>query len=148
MQNKIMAGLFSTLLIGMLTACGGGSVAADPNPQVLGGAGSTGKVLNPALPPGSNFNLAPFTLQLPSGSSGNVDTVGGASLAAGYTNQYYFYTDSSDGALTMVDPTQGWTTSGSQHPRTEMRENATWNTNGVNKLDATVEVAQVPSKTP
>ncbi|MFZ4874000.1 polysaccharide lyase family 7 protein [Janthinobacterium sp. Mn2066] len=147
MQNRIIAGLLSTLLIGMLTACGGGGVGADANAQVLSSGASTGQTLNPGRAPGSNFNLAPFTLQLPSGSSGNVDTVSGASLAAGYVNPSYFYTDSSDGALVMVDPTQGWTTSGSQHPRTEMRENATWHTHGVNKLDATVAVAQVPSKT-
>jgi len=148
MQNRIIAGLISTLLIGMLTACGGGGgVGADANTQVLSSGASTAQTLNPGRPPGSNFNLAPFTLQLPTGSSGNVDTVSGSSLAAGYTNQYYFYTDSSDGALVMVDPTQGWTTSGSQHPRTEMRENATWNTSGKNKLNATVAVTQVPSKT-
>src|SRR5471032_131404 len=147
MQNRIIAGLISTLLIGMLTACGGGGVGAEANTQVLSSGASTGQTLNPGRPPGVNFKLAPFTLQLPTGSSGNVDTVSGSSLAAGYTNQYYFYTDSSDGALVMVDPTQGWTTSGSQHPRTEMRENATWSTNGINKLDATVAVTQVPSKT-
>ena len=103
--------------------------------------------LNPGLPPGSNFNLAPYTLQLPTGSSGNVDTVSGSSLAGGFTNQYYFYTDSSDGAMVMMDPHVGWTTSGSLHPRTEMRENATWTTGGTNLLDATLKVTQVPSTT-
>ncbi|MEX3555885.1 MAG: polysaccharide lyase family 7 protein [Burkholderia gladioli] len=86
-------------------------------------------------------------LQLPTGSSGSVTTVNDDSLAAGYTNQHYFYTDKSDGSMVMMDPKQGWTTSGSQHPRTEMRENATWSTSGTNKLDATVTVAQVPKTT-
>ena len=103
--------------------------------------------LNPSLPPGGNFNLAPFTLQLPTGSSGNVDTVSGASMEGGFTNQYYFYTDSSDGAMVMMDPKVGWTTSGSLHPRTEMREAATWTTGGTNLLDASLKVTQVPSTT-
>ncbi|MES2149362.1 MAG: polysaccharide lyase family 7 protein [Pseudomonadota bacterium] len=109
------------------------------------GAGSCG--LNPGLPPGGNFNLAPWTLQLPTGSSGNIDTVSGSTLAAGYTKQYYFYTDSADGAMVMMDPAVGWTTSGSLHPRTEMRENAIWTTGGTNLLDGTVKVTQVPSTT-
>ena len=86
-------------------------------------------------------------MQLPTGSSGNVDTESGASLANGYSNAYYFYTDKTDGSLVMMDPTTGWTTSGSLHPRTEMRENATWTTGGTNKLDATVKITQVPSNT-
>jgi hypothetical protein len=84
---------------------------------------------------------------LPTGSSGNVDTVSGAQLAAGYTNPYYFYTDSSDGAMVMMDPTIGWTTSGSSHPRTELRENTIWPTSGTNLLDATVAVTKVPDHT-
>ena len=103
--------------------------------------------LNPGLPPGGNFNLAPFTLQMPTGSSGNIDTVSGSQLEGGYTNQYYFYTDSSDGAMVMMDPQVGWTTSGSLHPRVEFRENATWLTGGTNVLDATLKVTKVPSNT-
>jgi len=84
---------------------------------------------------------------LPIGSSGDVTTESGSQLAAGYTNQYYFYTDPSDGSMVMMDPTVGWTTSGSEHPRTEMRENATWATSGTNIIDATVAVTKVPSNT-
>jgi hypothetical protein len=103
--------------------------------------------LNPGLPPGKNFSLSGFTLQLPIGSSGDVTTESGSQLAAGYTNQFYFYTDPGDGAMVMADPTVGWATSGSQHPRTEMRENATWSTSGTNIIDATVAVTKVPSNT-
>ena len=103
--------------------------------------------MNPNAPPGDNFSLSGFTLQLPTGSSGNVDTESGASLANGFINSYYFYTDKTDGSLVMMDPTTGWTTSGSLHPRTEMRENATWTTGGTNKLDATVKISEVPSNT-
>lgn len=110
-------------------------------------SGGGGSGLNPSLPPGGNFNLSPYTLQLPTGSSGNVDTKSGSQLEAGYTNQYYFYTDSNDGAMVMMDPQVGWTTSGSQHPRVEFRENATWTTGGTNVLDATLKVTKVPSNT-
>jgi hypothetical protein len=84
---------------------------------------------------------------LPTGSSGNVDTETGAQLAAGYTNQYYFYTDPNDGSMVMADPAVGWTTSGSLHPRVELRETTIWPTTGTNLLDATVNVTKVPSKT-
>ena len=49
--------------------------------------------------------------------------------------------------MVMMDPTIGWTTSGSQHPRTELREDATWATSGTNIVDATVAVTQVPDHT-
>ena len=49
--------------------------------------------------------------------------------------------------MVMMDPTTGWTTSGSLHPRTELREAATWPTSGTNLLDATVKVSQVPDHT-
>ena len=139
-----------------LSACGGGGgtdgAAGANRQQDLGSGSSTAPpvappALNAANPPGSNFKLAPFTLQLPTGSSGNVDTVNGAALAAGYTSPDYFYSDSADGSMVMMDPTQGWTTSGSLHPRVEFRENATWATTGTNKLDATVAVTRVPGTT-
>jgi hypothetical protein len=144
-RNAICLG--ATLLATLLSACGGdgpgvASVAAVQKvPQTAAASLST------TSPPGTNFNLAPFTLQLPIGSSGNVTTVSGANLAAGYTNPYYFYTNSSDGSMVMMDPTQGWTTSGSLHPRVELRETAIWTTAGTNKLDATVAVTQVPDHT-
>ncbi|GFZ32496.1 hypothetical protein CSC2_30220 [Clostridium zeae] len=111
--------------------------------------GST-SVLNPNYAPGGNFDLSKWFLQLPTGSSGNVDTVSSAALQGqnGYTNPYYFYTDSTDGSMVMMDPKTGWTTSGSQHPRTEFHENTNgWSTSGTNILSATAKVTQVPSNT-
>ena len=150
MKHRIMICLTAALAGGALSACGGGG---DGSPLSVQGQ-SVQKIASaplPALstsnPPGSNFNLAPFTLQLPTGSSGKVDTVSGTKLAAGYTNPTYFYTDSTDGAMVMMDPTQGWTTSGSLHPRVELRENTIWATTGTNKLNATVAVTQVPDHT-
>ncbi|HEX3379816.1 MAG TPA: polysaccharide lyase family 7 protein [Paraburkholderia sp.] len=147
MKKRITMCLVTAAMGSMLSACGGDG--ADSAAAVSKAAVSHVAVptLSTSNPPGSNFNLAPFTLQLPTGSSGNVDTVSGANLAAGYTNQYYFYTDPTDGSMVMMDPTQGWTTSGSLHPRVELRENTIWSTAGTNKLDATVAVTQVPNHT-
>jgi hypothetical protein len=145
-RNTLCLGttLLAGLLAGLLSACGGDGPAG-------GSLAGVDKAAVPALsntsPPGTNFNLAPFSLQLPTGSSGNVTTVSGTSLAAGYTNPPYFYTNSTDGSMVMMDPTQGWTTSGSLHPRVELRETAIWPATGTNKLDATVAVTQVPDHT-
>lgn len=151
MRDAIAACVVAALLGGMLSACGGDSPGNAVSPIASMQAGQTIDAvlpaLNPADPPGLNFNLAPFTLQLPTGASGSVDSVNADSLAAGYTNAYYFYTDKSDGAMVMMDPRRGWTTSGSQHPRTELRENATWSPAGTNLLSATVSVVQVPDHT-
>lgn len=149
MKNRIATCLTAAVFGSMLSACGGGSPgdAASAVARTQAVRNAALPALSTTSPPGSNFNLAPFTLQLPTGSSGKVDTVSGASLSAGYTNQYYFYTDSSDGSMVMMDPTQGWTTSGSLHSRTELRENAIWSTAGTNKLNATVAVTQVPDHT-
>ena len=103
--------------------------------------------LSTSKPPGSNFSLSGFTLQLPTGSEGNVDTETGDQLAAGFTKSPYFYTDTSDGSMVMGDPSTGWTTSGSLHPRVEMRENATWTTSGTNVMTNTVVVTKVPDHT-
>jgi hypothetical protein len=96
--------------------------------------------------PGQNFDLGGYTLQLPIGAQGAVTTKSGAQLEAGYTDPHYFYSGS-DGAMVMMDPRVGYTTSGSQHPRTELRENATWTTGGTNLLDAQVAVTKVPGTT-
>jgi len=110
-------------------------------------ASASAFALSTSLPPGKNFNLSGFTLQLPTGSSGNVDTVSGSQLAGGFTKSPYFYTDTGDGSMVMGDPSTGWTTSGSLHPRVELRENATWATSGTNVMTNTVAVTKVPSHT-
>ena len=103
--------------------------------------------LSTSAPPGKNFSLSGFTLQLPTGSSGNVDTVSGSQLAGGYTKSPWFYTDSGDGSMVMADAKNGFATSGSQHSRTELRENATWATSGTNIMTNTVAVTKVPDHT-
>lgn len=104
--------------------------------------------LNPRVAPGGNFNLSLWMLQLPTGSSGSVTTISANQLAGaqGYQNSYYFYTDTNDGAMVLMDPTTGATTSGSKHPRTELHENTSgWSTAGTNLLSVQAQVVQVPS---
>ena len=115
--------------------------------KISSSSSSTSGGLSTSKPPGGNFNLSGFTLQLPTGSSGNVDTISGSQLAGGFTKSPYFYTDSADGAMVMADPATGWTTSGSLHPRVELRENAIWPTSGTNVMTNTVAVTKVPSHT-
>lgn len=80
-------------------------------------AASSGTVLTPAL------SLAPWFLQLPDGST--------LYNLAGKTNTW-FYPDGS--YLAFADPVSGVTTSGSQHPRSELHEIATWTSSGTNTL--------------
>ncbi|MCH4158328.1 MAG: polysaccharide lyase family 7 protein [Acidaminococcaceae bacterium] len=105
--------------------------------------------LNPELPPGGNFNLTAFKLQLPVGRDGKIQEVPPAALAGrqGFTNKY-FYTDQQDGSMTMLVPKTGVTTPNSQHCRTELREMTDgWLPFGVHTLEATVRVAQVQTHT-
>jgi hypothetical protein len=110
---------------------------------------STG--LNPNVPPGSNFNLGIWQLQLPIGSPGSPDTKSASQLEAGYSSAY-FYTDT-DGAMTFWCPENGVTTPNSTHGRSELREMnangsaANWDIAGTHILNATVKVMRVPSST-
>jgi Alginate lyase len=97
--------------------------------------------------PGGNFDLSGWQLQLPIGSTGSPTMISGSQLAGstGFTD-IYFYTDKTDGAMTFMDPTTGVTTSGSLHPRSELREVTNgWPTTGTNTETVTVAVTQVPS---
>ena len=57
--------------------------------------------LNPELPPGGNFDLTAFKLQLPVAQEGRMQEILPAALAGrqGFTNSY-FYTDRQDGSMT------------------------------------------------
>jgi hypothetical protein len=114
--------------------------------------------LDPSLPPGSNFDLSHWSLQLPTsggvltGTAGSVDTLSPSQLTAGATNAY-FYTGP-DGAMTFWAPDDGATTSGSTHPRSELREqlipnnnNTNWTLYGTHVMTATCVVSNVPSDT-
>lgn len=121
---------------------------------------SVGRVfgLNSNLPPSGNFDLSHWYLQLPTsngiltGASGTVDTSSTSQLTNGFTNAY-FYTGG-DGAMVFWCPDDGATTSGSTHPRSELREllnpndnSLNWTPFGVHTLTATCVVSNVSSDT-
>lgn len=104
--------------------------------------------LNPSLPPGENFDLSGFSLQLPTGTSGHPDTISYPALKTYQDSGHqYFFTESGDGAMVMKvygAPPTCVTTPNSEHCRTELRETDSWNpTASVNKLKATVAVTRI-----
>ncbi len=112
--------------------------------------------LNPKVPPGSNFNMTYWELQLPIGSTGNPTIESSSALQNGYQNFSYFFTESGDGAMVMKDPGVNCvTTPNSAHCRTELREvnpgngqAASWSpNNALNRLKATVKVTNAGDET-
>jgi hypothetical protein len=114
--------------------------------------------LNSSLPPGSNFDLGHWYLQLPTengmltGTNNGVDSASTSQLTNGFTNAY-FYTGG-DGAMVFWCPDDGATTSGSTHPRSELREqlnpgdnSVNWTPYGIHTMTATCVVSNVPSDT-
>ncbi|HTS19894.1 MAG TPA: polysaccharide lyase family 7 protein [Verrucomicrobiae bacterium] len=114
--------------------------------------------LDPSQPPGSNFDLTHWKLQLPTSNgvltaaSGSVDEITPAQLSAGVTNTY-FYTGS-DGSMVFWSPDNGARTSNSEHPRSELREqlnptngNLNWTVFGTHIMTAQCKVLQVASDT-
>jgi hypothetical protein len=99
--------------------------------------------LNPAVPPGCNFDMSVWDLQLPIGSPGSPTTISSAQLQAGFTDAYFF--TGSDGAMNFFDPGVNCvTTPNSTHCRSELRETnpAVWTSSGTNTLSATLKVTQ------
>lgn len=112
--------------------------------------------LDSSQPPGDNFDLSHWYLQLPThdgeltGTSGTVDSASTSELVGGFTNDY-FYTGP-DGAMTFWAPDNGARTGGSSHPRSELREElvpgntaVNWMPYGTHILTATCVVSNVPS---
>jgi hypothetical protein len=102
--------------------------------------------------------LSHWYLQLPTsngiltGASGTVDSASASQLVAGFTNTC-FHTGP-DGAMVFWVPDNGARTSGSDHPRSELREqlvpgnnNTNWTVYGTHILTAQCKVLQVPSDT-
>jgi hypothetical protein len=87
-----------------------------------------------------------WELQLPTGYGNTIDTVGPDSLPT-FSNDYYYTAD--DGGQIFMDPHHGITSSGSKHPRTELREldsdgnRVEWSASGTNTLTVTGQVLQV-----
>lgn len=116
-------------------------------------AGRNATALNPAVPPGGNFDLSVWELQLPIGSPGSPTTIPPSQLEGsnGYTNPAYFWTDTNDGSMTFWDPESGVTTPNSNFARTELREMnpdgsaADWSLSGTSTLSADLRVVSVTS---
>jgi parallel beta-helix repeat protein len=103
--------------------------------------------LNPAKPPGSNFDLSHWKLTLPDAVASEIPA---AQLTAGSTNSFFF--TGADGAMVFWCPVTGGTTSGSSYPRAELRElldpendNVNWTGYGTHILNAQCKVTQIPS---
>jgi hypothetical protein len=117
----------------------------------LGVSSASAAALDPSLPPGGNFDLAVWQLQLPTGSPGKPDTISPARLkgAAGYTNPAHFWTDKNDGSMTFWAPEKGVTTPNSKYARSELREMnrdgsaANWTLAGNHTLSAQLRVVSV-----
>lgn len=81
----------------------------------------------------ANIDYHIWSLQQPDGS-----TISSSTLVSGYSSKYFYA--ASDGGQAFMDPKTGSTTSGSSHPRSEMREqttsgsNAAWSWNGTNTM--------------
>ncbi|MCU0789347.1 MAG: polysaccharide lyase family 7 protein, partial [Verrucomicrobia bacterium] len=117
-------------------------------------ASPAARALDPNVPPGQNFDLTHWYLGLPvdssGGTSGDSASISASQLVAGYSNALYFYTGA-DGAMTFWAPVTGATTSGSDYPRSELREQISppsndinWSGYGFHILNATCRVTQVP----
>tara|TARA_R110002003_G_scaffold104_31_gene8472 strand:- start:6072 stop:6893 length:822 start_codon:yes stop_codon:yes gene_type:complete len=92
---------------------------------------------NSTCAPGGLFDLSVFTLQLPTGSPGKVDSISSSKLSGcdGWQSKDYFYIE--DGALVTKVPGSSdsagcVTTANSKHCRTELRESspASWDPKG------------------
>lgn len=100
--------------------------------------------------PGDILELKNWYLGLPTGSKGDPDNVYQPKLDS-YTSKYFFVRDNS---VIFRTPVNGVTTSGSQYPRTELREmngakKAAWNTGkGTHTMEIDQSINKIPVKKP
>ena len=74
-----------------------------------------------AKTPADVLSLGNWTLQLPTGTPGNPDTISASQLVNGFQNTYFNY-DSTDNSVAFFAPDNGVHTPNSAHPRSELRE--------------------------
>ena len=105
------------------------------------------RALDPAQPPGRNFDLSHWKLTLPDDVASEIPP---ELLMAGVTNVSFFTGE--DGAMVFSCPVLGGTTSSSSYPRCELRElvdpaneNVNWTGYGTHVIDAQCRVTQIPS---
>lgn len=104
---------------------------------------SAASALNASCAPGGNFDLSPFVLQLPIGTTNNPDQIPASQLegCSGYQDpgHHYFFTESGDGAMVMKAPGGGncVTFPGAPRCRSEFGETNPWSSNAAtNRLSA------------
>lgn len=134
-----------------------------PRPDAGGAGGSMGSVdaggpADMASPPDGPSMMPPppgntpidfriWSLQLPTGSGTSPTTIGSSQLLGGYTSPYFY--KATDGGYIFMTPQAGVTTPGSQHTRSELRENspgggqAAWPSTGTNEMTVTGKVIKV-----
>jgi hypothetical protein len=97
--------------------------------------------------PAAAIDFSIWSLQLPTGSGTSPTTIPPSALVAGYADAYFYVAP--DGGRAFMDPMTGITTPGSQHCRTELREDtsdgqqAAWASTGTNTLTVSGAVVQV-----
>lgn len=124
------------------SAGGGGdaTVAGSPN-----GGASTDAGGSAVVPAAIDFRF--WELQLPIGAGSSPDTISSAELLTGFSNDYFYR--AADGGQAFMDPATGITTAGSQHCRTELREQApgagkaAWSSLGTHRLTVEGKVVQL-----
>jgi hypothetical protein len=124
----------------------GGVGAGSANGGNAGGDAEGGAhVLDPSLPPGNNYDLSRFALQLPLASGDSVKQITDPELET-YTSEYFY--SGEDGAIVFWCPVNGATTPNSHYPRTELRERAAggdWEITGHHKLTASFKMLENPA---
>jgi hypothetical protein len=138
-----MSPLSQSAIILFLSLAAAVPTSITPNPVLP-------RALNPSCAPGGNFDLSKFSLQLPSGSAGKVDSVSANKLKGcqGWSSDQYFFSAKDNGALVMKVPGSSTssgcvTTPNSKHCRTELREASpqSWDSKSTtNRLKATLSV--------
>jgi len=121
------------------------------------GSPATRADLSGSVAPSGNFDMSHWKLTLPvnssGSSSGSAAEISSSSLVSGYKSSW-FQTQSSDGGLVFTAPVKGATTSGSDYPRSELREQmvtgsdrSNWTSASEAVMDARLSINKLPSST-
>jgi hypothetical protein len=125
---------------------GGSSSAAGAGAGGAEAAGAAGMhVIDPALPPGQNYDLGAFALQLPLAQGDSVQQITNPELRD-YSSEFFYSGD--DGAMVFWCPVTGATTLNSHYPRTELRERPAggdWAIDGHHELSASFKMLENPA---
>jgi len=136
-----------------------GSSASGGSPKSTGSSGSssanstTPEIAPPPVYPSSVLDLTDWKITLPTDTAknGEPDEIGQPQLAT-FNDPPYFYVDSGSGGVVFQAPVNGVTTSGSDFPRSELREmtdggsqEASWSTtSGTSTMAVTEAITHLP----